>query len=90
MAAITRDDVHLIVSIFLGSLIAVQAWDISDVPTMESIWGAEPVGVESTAGIAKVLFGAWSVPFEVLSVLLLVAIVGAIAIAVRDEDGGIV
>lgn len=90
MAAITREDIHLIVSIFLGSLIAVQAWDISDVPTMESIWGVEPTGVESTAGIAKVLFGSWSVPFEVLSVLLLVAIVGAIAIAVRDDEGGIV
>lgn len=90
MAAITRDDIHLVVAIFLGSLIAVQAWDISDVEPFAEIWGGEPVGSESVSGIAENLFTTWAMPFEVLSVLLLVALVGGLALALREEQGGIV
>lgn len=90
MAAITRDDVHLIVAIFLGSLIAVQAWDISDVEPLQDVWGTAPTGAESVSGIAENLFTTWAMPFEVLSVLLLVALVGGLALAIREEEGGIV
>ncbi|HET8970758.1 MAG TPA: NADH-quinone oxidoreductase subunit J [Candidatus Nanopelagicales bacterium] len=41
-------------------------------------------------GLGESLFGSWVLPFEVLSVLLLAAVVGAIAISRRDpgEDAG--
>jgi NADH:ubiquinone oxidoreductase subunit 6 (subunit J) len=90
MATVTRDDIHLVVAIFLGSLVAVQAWDISDVEPFTDVWGAEPVGAESVTGIAENLFTTWAMPFEVLSVLLLVALVGGLALALREEEGGIV
>ncbi len=90
MAGITRDDVHLVVSFFLGSLIVVHAWDISDVEAMQHIWGTKPTGGESVTGIAENLFGTWAMPFEVLSILLLVALVGSLALAIREEKGGIV
>jgi NADH:ubiquinone oxidoreductase subunit 6 (subunit J) len=90
MTTITRDDIHLVVAIFLGSLIAVQAWDVSDVEPMQQVWGAEPTGIESVTGIAENLYTTWAMPFEVLSVLLLVALVGGLALAMREEEGGIV
>jgi NADH:ubiquinone oxidoreductase subunit 6 (subunit J) len=39
------------------------------------------------AGVGAVLFGGWVLPFELLSVLLLAALVAAIAIS-RGEPGG--
>ncbi len=95
---ITRTDVHLIISIFLGSLIAVQAWDLTTVmddPRVDQLikdmaepWATAPTGAESTAEIASTLFADWAFPFEVLSLLLLVALVGALAIAMRPDHGG--
>jgi NADH:ubiquinone oxidoreductase subunit 6 (subunit J) len=90
MTTITRDDIHLVVAIFLGSLIAVQAWDISDVEPLQEIWGTQPDGTEALTGIAENLYTTWAMPFEVLSVLLLVALVGGLALALREEQGGIV
>lgn len=90
MTGITRSDVHLIIAIFLGSLIGVQAWDISrntDNPIF-AFWEAGPQGQESLSGIAQALFNTWVVPFEALSILLLIALVGAVAVAMRAEPGG--
>jgi NADH-quinone oxidoreductase subunit J len=41
-------------------------------------------GVQRTADVANSMFGPYLIPFEVVSVLLLAALVGAIAIARRD------
>lgn len=84
---ITRTDVHLIISIFLGSLIAVQAWDITNVPGFVGTWGQAPAGVENITAIASVLFTDWAIPLEALGVLLLVALVGALAMALPEHGG---
>jgi len=86
MAGIARADVHLIIAIFLGALLAVQAWDISDVIPFDQSWGAPPEGEEDSSGMARVIFDDWALPFEALSVLLLVALVGALAMAMRDSE----
>jgi NADH-quinone oxidoreductase subunit J len=41
-------------------------------------------GIQRTADVADSMFGPYLIPFEVVSVLLLAALVGAIAIARRD------
>jgi len=48
-------------------------------------WKALPPGGESFAGISYVLFNRYVFPFEVLAVLLLAALVGAILLAKREE-----
>lgn len=85
---ITRTDVHLVIAIFLGSLIGVQAWDVTNVPSYADVWGTAPEATESIAGIAGILFTDWAVPLEVLGILLLVALVGALAMAMRHRRKG--
>jgi NADH-quinone oxidoreductase subunit J len=41
-------------------------------------------GVQRTAAVSDSIFGTYVVPFEVASVLLLAALVGAVALARRD------
>lgn len=84
---ITRTDVHLIISIFLGSLIAVQAWDITNVPGFTATWGQAPEGLEDLGTLAEVLFTDWAIPLEALGILLLVALVGALAMALPEHGG---
>ena len=66
------------VSIGLFLLMAVAFWSDSDVFNSETRTG---VGVEE---LGKVLFTQWAVPFEVASLVLLIALIGAIVIA-RSE-----
>ena len=48
--------------------------------------GAFPAGaVTSVAAIGRLLFGEYSFPFEVTSILILVAMVGAVVLARRDH-----
>jgi NADH-quinone oxidoreductase subunit J len=49
--------------------------------------GASRFVVSRTAAIGDVLFRDWVLPFEVVSVLLLAALVGAVVIARKDEPG---
>jgi NADH-quinone oxidoreductase subunit J len=43
-------------------------------------------GVDNTAEIGKLLFNAHVIPFELMSILLTVALIGAIVIAKREEE----
>jgi NADH-quinone oxidoreductase subunit J len=43
-------------------------------------------GTDNTAEIGKLLFNAHVIPFELMSVLLTVALIGAIVIAKREEE----
>jgi NADH-quinone oxidoreductase subunit J len=43
-------------------------------------------GADNTAEIGKLLFNAHVIPFELMSVLLTVALIGAIVIAKREEE----
>ncbi len=61
----------------LGVLIAVLSNAFGDTHV-------NATSVQRTADVANSMFGPYLVPFEVVSVLLLAALVGAIAIARRD------
>jgi NADH-quinone oxidoreductase subunit J len=58
------------------------AYGWSTVPLPEKAGGAQRPG--SAEGIGTEVFGSWVLPFEVLSVLLLAALVGAIVISRPD------
>ena len=44
--------------------------------------------VTSVAALGRLLFTAYAFPFEVTSILILVAMVGAVLMARREEPGG--
>jgi NADH-quinone oxidoreductase subunit J len=48
----------------------------------------EPLAVDNTLAIGKTLFSTYLFPFEVASLVLLVAMIGAIVLAKRDIGGG--
>ncbi|MEX2459763.1 MAG: NADH-quinone oxidoreductase subunit J [Paenibacillaceae bacterium] len=58
---------------------AIQTADFPDAGKFDS-------GVDNTAEIGKLLFNAHVIPFELMSVLLTVALIGAIVIAKREEE----
>jgi NADH-quinone oxidoreductase subunit J len=67
----------LVALFVLGALAAVLA----------DAWGTQEIkfqGVQRTAAVSDSIFGTYVVPFEVASVLLLAALVGAVALARRD------
>lgn len=66
------------VGIALGAVVAIAMLDAS--------WPGAERSVVAFQAIGERLFGEFGVPFEVASLVLIVALVGAIAIARRDED----
>jgi NADH-quinone oxidoreductase subunit J len=67
----------LVALFLLGALGAVLIDAFRDEPLVLT-------GVQRTASVADSIFGAYVVPFEVSSVLLLAALVGAVSLARRD------
>lgn len=70
--------VAAVVSVFLLALMGATLWDA---------FGRQKVGLDSpqtTAQVGDAIFQTYVVPFEVVSVLLTAALVGAIVIARRD------
>lgn len=69
-----------IAAVILGIVIALTVgatdWDAVTAPIRTG-----------TAVLAKVLFGQFVLPFEVVSVILLAAVIGGIFLAKREEDG---
>ena len=49
-------------------------------------WGAGPPQESATSDVARLLFDAYTLPFEAVSVLLLAAIIGGIFLAKRDPS----
>jgi len=49
-------------------------------------WRVLPQGVESFFGIGQAIFNNYLLPFEVLSVLLLAALIGAVFLAKREGE----
>ncbi len=66
-------------------LFAVIAWAVIDAFTNTMI---EPFEPTLTADLANTLFTRWIIPFEVMSFVLLAALIGGIALARRDDEGG--
>ena len=49
-------------------------------------WGAGPPQESTTSDVARLLFDAYTLPFEAVSVLLLAAVIGGIFLAKRDPS----
>ena len=48
----------------------------------------EPFEPTATSDLSNLLFGRWVIPFEIVSLVLLAALVGGIVLARRDDEGG--
>ena len=64
-------------------LLALIGWGMIDAFRNAKI---EPFEPTATSDIANVIFTRWIIPFEVLSIVLLVALIGGIVLARKDED----
>ena len=75
----------------LAALVGVAAVMALGIVLVKTVWPAAkaegPIATGSQmADIGKVLFTTWSVPFEVASLLLLVALIGAIIVARPETE----
>lgn len=78
------NDQRLVAGLCAGAVFGVMSWVLVDAFEGQEISFA----VErppTTATIGEVIFSAYVLPFEVVSVLLLAALVGAVVIAKRDR-----
>jgi NADH-quinone oxidoreductase subunit J len=66
-----------------GAVFAVTTWIMLDAFGEEKIALADAAGTK-TRSVGEVIFSTYVLPFEVVSVLLLAALVGAVVIARRD------
>ena len=66
-------------------IFAVVGWGMIDAFGNEMI---EPFEPTATSDIADIIFRGFVIPFEILSVVLLAALIGGIALARRDDEGG--
>jgi NADH-quinone oxidoreductase subunit J len=57
------------------------------VATVATPWSAGPLVATQTQALATTLFGSFTLPFEVVSVLLLAAVIGGVFIAKRERGG---
>ncbi|HED04596.1 MAG TPA: NADH-quinone oxidoreductase subunit J [Candidatus Fraserbacteria bacterium] len=67
-------------ALLLLGLAAALAAIVTTVP-----WQAVPQGQESYGQLAQAIFGPYLLPFELLSLLLLAALVGAVVLARKDQ-----
>lgn len=77
------NDQRLLAALTAGAVFGVTSWIIVD-----SFGGAIDFAVErppTTENIGEIIFSSYVLPFEIVSVLLLAALVGAVVIARRDE-----
>jgi NADH-quinone oxidoreductase subunit J len=65
-------------AVLVGGTLLLAVGDLTAAPDL-ALGGARPVGTA--------IFGTWVLPFEVLSLLLLAALVAAFAVARGDRDG---
>lgn len=76
---------RLLAAITAGVVFGVTSWILIDAFDGEKVNLVRESGTK-TAEIGEVIFSAYVLPFEVVSVLLLAALVGAVVIARRDEE----
>jgi NADH-quinone oxidoreductase subunit J len=80
------NDQRLLAALTAGAIFGVTTWIMVDAFRDRDISLAVENGT-STASVGDVIFSKYVLPFEVVSVLLLAALVGAVVIARRDESG---
>ncbi|GMQ94003.1 MAG: NADH-quinone oxidoreductase subunit J [Acidimicrobiia bacterium] len=78
-------DVKVPAALLSVVLFAVIAWAMVDAFGMYMIQPFEPT---LTSDLANTLFDRFVLPFEVVSFVLLAALIGGIAIARKDDEGG--
>jgi NADH-quinone oxidoreductase subunit J len=78
------NDQRLLAAVTAGAIFGVTTWIMVDAFEGQEIALAVENGT-STASVGEVIFSSYVLPFEVVSVLLLAALVGAVVIARRDE-----
>jgi NADH-quinone oxidoreductase subunit J len=66
-------------------LFGVMAWILIDTFQGEEIALADGVGTK-TETVGRVIFSSYVLPFEVVSVLLLAALIGAVVVARKDSE----
>ena len=84
----------LAAAIFLTLVFSVVAIDLRPAlsgqgsPTVNTFapWQGDASQPENPRGVAEFMFGAYALPFEVLSVVLLVALVGALVLAKPESE----
>lgn len=71
----------------MAALLLIFEFDalLSDIPAREDQFAAVAEGFGSPEMLAQTLFRDFVLPFEIASVLLLIAIVGAVVLAKREE-----
>ena len=78
------NDQRLLAAVCAGAVFGVTSWIVVDAFEGQKIDFAVDRPTTSTE-IGEVIFSSYVLPFEVVSVLLLAALVGAVVIARRDE-----
>ena len=81
------NDQRLLAAICAGAVFGVTSWVLVDAFDGRSI-NLDVERPATTANIGEIIFSQFVLPFEVVSVLLLAALVGAVVIAKRDTEGG--
>lgn len=76
---------RLLSALTAGAVFGVTTWIMIDAFEGQEISIAVENGT-STASVGEVIFSSYVLPFEVVSVLLLAALVGAVVIARRDDS----
>ena len=77
------NDQRLIAALCATAVFGVTSWIMWDAFKDEKINFAREVGT-TTGKVGEVIFSSYVLPFEIISVLLLAALVGAVVIARRD------
>lgn len=77
---------RLVAALCAGALFGVTSWIMIDGFRGQEIALADAEGTK-TQTIGEVIFSAYVLPFEVVSILLLAALIGAVLISRRDEGG---
>jgi NADH-quinone oxidoreductase subunit J len=77
------NDQRLLAALCAGALFLVTSWIMVDEFAGRTLSFERAEGI-TTRSVGEVIFSAYVLPFEVVSVLLLAALVGAIVIARRD------
>ena len=80
------NDQRLLAAVCSAAMFGVTSWVLVDAFEGQEIDLSRSTGT-STASLGDAIFSAYVLPFEVVSVLLLAALVGAVVIARRDTEG---
>jgi NADH-quinone oxidoreductase subunit J len=80
------NDQKLVAALTAGGLFAVTTWIVYDAFDGKEIALSDASEGIRTGTIGEVIFSSYVLPFEIVSILLLAALVGAVVIARKDDD----